>query len=213
MTESGRKGPGRQAVSISTIEAAERHARWMKLRLAGKSYREIADLEGVSKTAVHEACIRRLRDVTAEPAEELIALELERLDTLLSAVFENALDPTRDDQLDWHEQARKILSDRRRMLGMEAPKQLVLTAGGEERNEKARELLLSPTGAFRDVLMEALRNPGPEWQLMLAEAGYHRRQTVLETSGEDLTGQENRSQVSRLASIIGDMLDGNDETK
>lgn len=145
------KGPGRDSTSAKAIEVAQRHAKWLELRLSGKSYRAIAELEGVEDSTVHEAVTRRLRQTVAEPSEALRVLELQRLDALLESVWDTAtgslvakleeraeslaseakppnseaihaiIDAVVRAQLQATEQARKVLADRRRMLGLDAP--------------------------------------------------------------------------------------------
>lgn len=121
------KGPRRDSTSADAIETAQRHAEWFKLRLAAKSYREIAELHGVHHSTVQEAISRRLKETLAEPANELRELELGRLDALIDTAWTEATSLTATDgkehgtKLAYMEQVRKLLADRRKMLGLDAP--------------------------------------------------------------------------------------------
>ncbi len=114
---------------------AERHAKWLELRKKGLTFRAIAADEGVSPNAVFEAVHGALKAIREEPAAELRQLELERLDALLRSVWDQAvgelgekdgdtpemLEARVSRHLDSLEAARKLLADRRKILGLDAP--------------------------------------------------------------------------------------------
>ena len=77
-------------VNPAAIQARERHRQWLDLRRQGVSYDAIARQFDCARSTVFEAVRNRLRDVTAEPARELVALEAERLDELWHVAFEQA---------------------------------------------------------------------------------------------------------------------------
>lgn len=76
---------------VRTLEGATRDARAVELRSQGWTYRQIAEELGYSshKTVI-AACRRAIRDITKGPAEKLIALHMERLETLYEAALEVA---------------------------------------------------------------------------------------------------------------------------
>ena len=65
-----------------TPETAQRDAEIARLRGAGMSYQQIGDRLGVSKQTAHEGFKRALRDIVREPTQEVVKLELGRLDVL-----------------------------------------------------------------------------------------------------------------------------------
>lgn len=151
---SGRKGPGRDYSSAEAISTAERHAEWLRKRKSGMTYRAIAAEAGVAPNAVWEAVTNALKEVRGEPAEELLKLELERIDSLIETVWPVAtctLDPAHfDDQeqfeegsrtrLDYIEQARKLLADRRKLLGVEGATKVQHSFEGLSDDDLAKRL-------------------------------------------------------------------------
>lgn len=69
-----------------TPERRERTAEALRLRKKGHTYAEIATQLGISTTRAHEDVQEALQEITAEPAEEVRKMELERLDGLLLAL-------------------------------------------------------------------------------------------------------------------------------
>jgi hypothetical protein len=63
-------------------DAALRDGQALELRTAGATYRQIAERLGVSLSTAHACVTRGLDRTRREPAEQLRALELERLDRL-----------------------------------------------------------------------------------------------------------------------------------
>lgn len=81
-----RNNLGRYTRSIAT---AERDRDAAQLRAQGWTYQRIADHLGyASKSGVIDAIRRALRDVVKGPAEQLLALHMERLETLYEAAVE-----------------------------------------------------------------------------------------------------------------------------
>lgn len=73
---------------------AERKKSALALRIGGLSFSAIGDKLGISKQAAHTLVVNALRDTnaqTAEVADELRRLELERLDTAQAAIWEAVL--------------------------------------------------------------------------------------------------------------------------
>lgn len=76
-------GRGPKAITSSTsIKQAERRAEVLRLRLDGHTLQAIGDRLGIRADSVHDIITRALRDMTKEPAEQLLDLELARLDSL-----------------------------------------------------------------------------------------------------------------------------------
>lgn len=88
-----RKGQGRgeDAASRNRIEAAERRSRALDLRKAGATYDQIAQQLGFANRGNAQRAVQTaLREITAEPAREVLTLELERLDTMLLGLWSDA---------------------------------------------------------------------------------------------------------------------------
>lgn len=77
------RGP-KAATSATSIRQAERRAEILKLRLDGHSLAEIGDRLGIRADSVHDIITRALRAMTQDPSQELLTLELARLDSLYS---------------------------------------------------------------------------------------------------------------------------------
>jgi uncharacterized protein YerC len=83
--QDARNGKGRYE---RTIETAERDALAAKMRAQGHTYHDIGLELGISRSSVLRACERALADVVREPAEDLLKIELQRLDLQLVRLHE-----------------------------------------------------------------------------------------------------------------------------
>lgn len=85
------RGHGEDAASPRRIEAAEKRQRALELRKAGATYDKIAQQVGYSNRGNAQRAVQTaLREVTADPAREVIAIELERLDAMLLGLWGQA---------------------------------------------------------------------------------------------------------------------------
>jgi DNA-binding CsgD family transcriptional regulator len=75
------RGP-KSATSATSIKQTERRAEVLRLRLDGHTLQAIGDRLGIRADSVHDIITRALRDMTKEPAGQLLDLELARLDSL-----------------------------------------------------------------------------------------------------------------------------------
>jgi len=73
---------------VRTPESARRDARAAELRAEGLSYQQIGDELGIDKTNARMAVRRALREIVQGPAENLLALHIERLETLYERATE-----------------------------------------------------------------------------------------------------------------------------
>lgn len=124
-----------------TLASAERDAQAARLRAQHWTYQQIADELGYpDKSVAYRAVQRALRAAIREPGEELLALELERLDRLARAaeevleahhvkvaggeiVYDEAGQPLEDTRpvLEAIDRLLKIQERRARLLGLDAP--------------------------------------------------------------------------------------------
>lgn len=103
--------------------ALEKQRQALELRKSGIGYRQIAEQLGYkSPSSAHEAVETALKRTIQEPAAEVRRLELERLDSLLIAMWPQAIstegeaaDPRAVDRV------LKIMARRAAYLGLDAP--------------------------------------------------------------------------------------------
>ena len=101
-----------------TIEGYEKDQRALELRKEGHSYESISEQLGYStRSASYKAVMRRLRDVDRPAVSMLRELEVQRLDAMLYAVWDDVL---QGDANAVHT-ALKISERRSRLLGLDAP--------------------------------------------------------------------------------------------
>ena len=108
----------------------EREEEALKLRLGGLTYRVIGERMGISESGAYKAVIRalkRLNERIAEKAEEVRRMELERLDKMLRGLWPAAL-RGHQGAID---RVLRIMQRRAMYLGLDAPKALDVTTGGE----------------------------------------------------------------------------------
>lgn len=87
----GRSKLGPSKTSKTRIEVAERQAKALKMRVAGVPVPEIAEAVGVGTSTVYGYIQRAIERLTEEPAKEVIALELMRLDILQAGAWPEAI--------------------------------------------------------------------------------------------------------------------------
>lgn len=100
-----------------TVQRRERMARVLNLRRAGATYEQIAAQLGISKTQVALDVKDGLEEVTREPAEQVLQLELDRLDALFLGVY----DKGRKGSVAHIDRALKIMDRRAKYLGLDTP--------------------------------------------------------------------------------------------
>lgn len=85
------KSPKNSHTSPFQIELQKRRAEALEYRIQGYTYEQIGETMECSITTAFEYVDHSLKAITREPAENLMALELSRLDQLLTAFFTNAM--------------------------------------------------------------------------------------------------------------------------
>lgn len=116
---------GRGARAGHREHVAERTLRAMELRKAGASYAAISRVTGTSKQQAFRDCQRALAAILADrqtTAEEHVALELERLDSLLLFVWTAA----KAGDIGAANVARRVCESRRKLLGLDAAQRVEL---------------------------------------------------------------------------------------
>lgn len=101
-----------------TIEATVKAAKAVELRCEGKTFEEIrVELGYRSKQTAHAAVTKALRTALREPAEELIVLELSRLDQMWQVAYLNAC----GGDVNAIGACMRMMDRRAKLLGLDAP--------------------------------------------------------------------------------------------
>jgi hypothetical protein len=102
------------------VQAAQRRKSAVELRVAGRTYVQIAAELGVSKQRAYQAVAEAVAEVNAncrESAEELRRVECERLDALQIAFWDKAA----AGDVKAADVVLKVMNRRARLLGLDAP--------------------------------------------------------------------------------------------
>jgi len=108
------------------IRAAEREKQATAMRLAGATYRQIGERLGISEAGAWQAvrrALERTRKTTADEAEHLRAIECERIDAMLLAVWPQAS----KGHLGAVATVVKLMARRAMLLGLDAPQRQEMT--------------------------------------------------------------------------------------
>ena len=120
---------GPSTTSALHIAQAERRTQYLNLRKAGYTYERIGAQFGVSRQAVCDVVVWALKSQQAESVGDLRALENERLDDMLRAIYAQAVkgDTGAIDRI------LRIMERRAKLWGLDAPVQSVVDNGGTTR--------------------------------------------------------------------------------
>ncbi|MEU3013354.1 helix-turn-helix domain-containing protein [Nocardia asteroides] len=83
--------PGKDKHSPESIDRRAKMVTALQLRRGGAGYRAIADHLGVSISTAYSYVADALKEVTREPAESVLQIELDRLDDMMRAFYPKAL--------------------------------------------------------------------------------------------------------------------------
>lgn len=104
--------------SKGRIDVAKRRAEALELRRAGLTFQDIADRLGYKhRSAAHKDVQRALEKLIFEPAQDVLALELSRLDALTQTLWAQA----RRGDLQAIDRIVKLMNRRAKYLGLDAP--------------------------------------------------------------------------------------------
>ena len=104
--------------SVRRLAARERQIRALELRREGKSFPQIARELGYRSVAgAYDSVMGALRETVREPAEQVRALELERIDLMFAAVWPTAL----EGHIAAQQQVLRLMDRRARYLGLDQP--------------------------------------------------------------------------------------------
>ena len=110
--------PGESKTSEHRITAKERAAEALNLRRAGADYRTIATRLGYkSVSGAYDAVAKALKEITREPAEAVLELELDRIDRLFLTYWPKAT----GGDVKALDRVVKLMERRAKLLGLDAP--------------------------------------------------------------------------------------------
>jgi hypothetical protein len=136
---------GEPRTSERRLSSHDRQLRALALRKGGASFDTIAVALGYGgKSGAYKAVSTALRDTLREPAEEVRALELERLDHMLTAIWPAALSGNFRAQ----DQVLRLMERRAKYLGLDAPARVDIEA---RIRMVAEELGLDPEAAILEA--------------------------------------------------------------
>jgi hypothetical protein len=81
----------RQKAGAIAIESAERRAEALAYRKQGYTFAEIGEAMGIAKQSAHALVLGAIAAIAEVPAQEMVALELARLDAMLIGVWQGAI--------------------------------------------------------------------------------------------------------------------------
>lgn len=132
------------------LQGAERRKQVLELAQAGYSFRQIGAQLGISHATAYEHFRNALAEVVQPVAEEVLTLELARLDTLQQPIWASAA----RGNLKYQAAVLHLMERRAAYLGLDAPKRLAGADGGaiEIAVVDARERLLTEVRERRERL-------------------------------------------------------------
>jgi hypothetical protein len=121
--------PSRQRAKRDVL-LAERQLQVLRMRATGATYDDIAKALGLGNRGVaHRIMQKALKDVIKEPVQEVVQLELARLDRLLAAIWGPAIGVVQINGLTTNvppdlfalDRVLSIMQRRAKLLGLDAP--------------------------------------------------------------------------------------------
>lgn len=107
-----------------TKERRERMAKALQLREQGGTYEQIGRVLGISLSRAYQDIEEALKEITREPAEHVLKVELRRLDRLWQVAYQESL----KGDMKAMDRAIKIMERRARYLGLDSPQQLKIAS-------------------------------------------------------------------------------------
>jgi len=150
-----KRRPRGNKTSPQNIAAKKRAEKAVDLRAEGMSFPDIArELKYNSRQAAHDAVNRALKEMFREPLENMITLDLERLDRMWTIHFLNA----QAGDVNALSACMRIMDRRARLLGLDAPAKTTATVDvtmSKKSTEELREEALRLAAAIIPDLHES----------------------------------------------------------
>lgn len=118
------------------LTIAQKRDRALSLRLTGATYQAIADAMGVNKSTVKRWIDAAIDGVDKENAKQLVALENERLNRAMRAIWPKVI----DGQLGAVDRLVKLSERRARLNGLDAPQKVDLGVPEVDLAQVAKEI-------------------------------------------------------------------------
>lgn len=128
--EQAKKKGNSSATGPLAIQTQEKMAEALELRKQGLSYLKIGQAMGISEMYAHTLVRKAMKQIIKEPAKDVIALELQRLDTLWQNQFSKVLKAQENETSvgkDTIESCIKIMDRRAKLLGLDRPTKIAAT--------------------------------------------------------------------------------------
>lgn len=132
---------GRKKTKTKAQEVAERAKRQKLIRDAfnlktkgGMSYYEVGEALGVSEATAYRLVLEALettQKITEEEVNSWRDIEATRLENLIRTLAEKANNPNHKEHIRAVEETRKLSESLRKLRGVDAPKHVDVTSGGE----------------------------------------------------------------------------------
>jgi len=138
------------------VTAAQRRDKALRLRIGGYKFQEIGDEFGITRQAAHglvKTALKELNEKTMESAAELKRIQTEQLDTMTYAIWGQVL----AGDLGAVAAMDRIQKRRAALEGMDAPKKLDHTSGGEKMPVTDPAELTKSITILADVLKDTLK--------------------------------------------------------
>jgi hypothetical protein len=137
---------------------AEKSRKALEMRKAGANYAQIGLAIGVHESGAWKIVKKAIAAITKEPAKEVLALELTRLDVLLLGVWTKA----KNGDAQMVDRALRIMERRAAYLGIDAPKKTTTEFDGAITvTDGAREELLARITTLTNAAAKAANSPKP----------------------------------------------------
>jgi VIT1/CCC1 family predicted Fe2+/Mn2+ transporter len=143
---------GESKTSARRVHAAERRIEAVAYGTAGATYEQIGERLGCSRAVAHKLVtqeLSRIREETAEQADELRTLELSRLD----ALWMRAFDAVRSGNVRAIDQCIRVMERRARLAGLDAATRQEITGNLTTSHEwiELRGVLIQVLGKYPEA--------------------------------------------------------------
>lgn len=157
MTKYSKKNPPGTPNAKRRKEIAQRRKKILAMRLAGATLAEIGEAVGLDKSTVSHDINTALADIPRAEANQLRQQEVHRLDRLQRAVWTSAL----SGDLPAMDRVIRIIDRRAKLLGLDAPQQVEISAGNVDLDATVSKLL-AVAGMVNEVNAHGLAGDGDE---------------------------------------------------
>lgn len=140
---------------LTEIQYRERRKKALELRMTGMTYEAIAKVLKIDDRNCRRDIIKAIKEIDREPSEEVLRLELMRLDVFLKAIYKKV----EAGDLQAMDRAVKLMDRRAAYLGIDAPTKSVTADVTTATPAEARRLIAA---AFGDIAPRAEPEEGAD---------------------------------------------------